>query len=513
MTECLPTGFTVRIADGVRVRGGGRLLLGGTPPRVLRLAPAAHGLLHHGRVVVNGPRSRALADHLLAAGLAVPVLTEAGATLGDVTVVVPVRDRTDDVQRLLGALTPHVRCLVVDDASRDGPRLARVARGLGADYDRLDTNVGPAGARNAGLARMTTDYVAFLDSDVTVTPVDLLKLCRHFADPRVAVVAPRVRGRPGSSRRRWFERYDARASSLDLGRRSSLVRPGGPVSFVPAACLLARTESLEGGFDESMRVGEDVDLVWRLDERGWRVRYDADVVVAHRTPATARTWLLRKALYGTSAAQLARRHGGAVAPATFTLSGALVVLASVHRGRWPTSVAVIAFVGHAARLRRSLPESPDRLRVTAELALEGLVASAMQASALLLRHWAPVALPAGLLWSRSRQAVVAALLLDLLADGPARPRVLAPSDLLARRLDDVAYGAGVWLGAIRARSAACLLPRLVTRSRRTGRRREGQAPSTAAETPAWRRGFSVVDAGAGRNPSTDTRLTRESTAT
>jgi mycofactocin glycosyltransferase len=468
MTGCLPQGFTVRVSHGVRARGDGTVLLGGTPPRVLRLTSAADGLLDHGRVVVDGPRSQALADHLLATGLAVPVLTDSAANLDDVTVVVPVRDRTDDVRRLLTELAPHVRCLVVDDASDDGPGLARVVRGLGAEYVRLDTNVGPAGARNAGLARTTTEYVAFVDSDVMVAPADLRRLLRHFADPCVAVVAPRVRGRSTSPAARWFERYDATVSSLDLGSRSSLVRPGGPVAFVPAACLVARVVCLTSGFDESMRVGEDVDLVWRLDGQGWRVRYDADAVVGHRTPADARTWLKRKVLYGTSAAPLATRHGDAVAPAAFTPSGALVVLALLHRGRLTGCAAAIAVAWHAARLRRSLPATRDRSRLTAELTLEGLVASAMQTSSLLLRHWSPLVLPAALVSRQVRRVVAAALVVDLLSDSPARPRMLRPGDVLARRLDDVAYGAGVWLGALRARSVACLVPRLVTRSRRTG---------------------------------------------
>ena len=41
-----------------------------------------------------------------------------------------------------------------------------------------------------------------------------------------------------------------------------------------------------------------------------------------------------------------------------------------------------------------------------------------------------------------------------------------PMALLGRRLDDLAYGAGLWLGAARSRSLQCLTPRLVRRPRR-----------------------------------------------
>jgi len=44
-----------------------------------------------------------------------------------------------------------------------------------------------------------------------------------------------------------------------------------------------------------------------------------------------------------------------------------------------------------------------------------------------------------------------------------------PTTLLGRRLDDLAYGAGLWLGAARSRSLQCLPPRLVRQKPPTGR--------------------------------------------
>src|SRR3712207_5590656 len=63
------------------------------------------------------------------------------------------------------------------------------------------------------------------------------------------------------SRTRWFEMFDAVASSLTLGRRAVTVGPGSAVAWLPSSCLVARATSLGSGFDESLRVGEDVDLV------------------------------------------------------------------------------------------------------------------------------------------------------------------------------------------------------------------------------------------------------------
>src|SRR4029079_16616432 len=69
-----------------------------------------------------------------------------------------------------------------------------------------------------------------------------------------------------------------------------------------------------GGFDETLKCGEDVDLCWRFVEAGARLRYEPIALVAHdpRTPPRGRA--LRKSFYGESAAPLAVRHPGKAAP-------------------------------------------------------------------------------------------------------------------------------------------------------------------------------------------------------
>ena len=147
---------------------------------------------------------------------------------------------------------------------------------------------GPAAARNDGLEHVDTELVAFLDSD-TLPPHDWIeRLAGHFDDPEVAAVAPRVAGK-----------------LLDMGPRPAEVRPGAPVAYVPSAALIVRRSALpERPFDPALRYGEDVDLIWRLIDAGWRVRYDPSVVVEHAEHDT----LKRRFLYGTSAAPLKQRH-------------------------------------------------------------------------------------------------------------------------------------------------------------------------------------------------------------
>lgn len=463
----LPDGFTVRVRDDVRLlpaADGGLSLVGGSPLRSMRLASAAADRVSGRQVQVHDATTDLVARRLLDGNLADP----AGLTPADpaeLTVVVPAHDRPDLLDRCLAALS-GLGVIVVDDASRDPDAVAQVVRRHGATLLPLAGNLGPAGARNAGLARVATTYVAFVDSDVAAAPEMLVQLAGHLADPRVALVGPLVRGHSDKARPAWFERHDMAASSLSLGTRACSVRPGAAVGWLPSACLVARTSTLRevGGFAGDLRVGEDVDLVWRLVEAGHVVRYAPDLEARHEVRGTVRGWLGRKLVYGTGGAELGRRHGSAVAPAVLS-PGMAAAGAAILAGRWWSAPAALASLVWGSRVvSDALPDVPGRRGLASRLAVRGLGWSLRQESALLLRHWWPLTLVACLLSRTVRRMVLAALVVDTaVAFHEADVR---PTTLLGRRLDDLAYGAGLWLGAARSRSVQCLTPRLVRRTPR-----------------------------------------------
>lgn len=453
----LPLGFEVRLRPDL-VRAGGELLVGGSPLRAVRLSRRARALLTGDRLVVEGPASGALARRLLDGNLADPVVDDIDVPQSDLTVVVPVRDRAAQLDRCLAALVP-LRVVVVDDASRDPAAVARVAQKYGAEILPLDHNVGPAGARNAGLRQVRTPLVAFVDSDVVVDGSVLLDLARHGTDPWLALVAPRVTGAVRTGRPRWFERYDVARSSLDLGCVGAQVKPGTDVGWLPSACLVGRVAHLRSGFDEALRVGEDVDLVWRLVGAGFVVRYDPSRVAHHDVRTSVRGWLGRKFAYGTSGAELASRHGDAVAPARLSITTAIGAAALLQRRWWSMPIAGATAVVTARSLRRSLPRDENSTRIAVRLALRGLGWGVRQEAGLLLRHWWPVALLAAPLSRSVRRAVLTAVLLDLAMFLRERPRTGPLAAVVARRLDDLAYGAGLWVGAARSRSMRCLMVR------------------------------------------------------
>ena len=441
----ISAGTAVTLADGVAVHDT-RYLAGGAPWRLVRLSRHAAQIVESWREGGNVvPGGEALARTLIDQGLLEPRFPLADVT-DDVDVVVVTHD-----EARLAHLLAHLRGLhvtVVDDASHDEDDVARTVRAADATLVRLAHNVGPAGARNRGLLATTRPLVWFLDADVDLDDATgvLTRLARHFADPRVGAVAPRVTGPRGAT---WRERFEHAASPLDLGPHGGLVRPGAAISYVPAASLLARRTALGDGFDEQLRVGEDVDLVWRLDGAGWLVRYDARVSVTHHPRNTWREWFAQRVAYGASAGPLATRHGSRLAPLRADVA-ALTTWSLFFVGR------PVAGLAAARQLREEITERLDGdSRVATTLTLGALTRGLGSSARALTRSYAPLLL-AGVVRARSRRRVLGLWILGTLWRWRgSRPR---PSHVALGALDDLAYNVGLWRGVWRERSLTALTP-------------------------------------------------------
>ena len=456
----LPHGFTVHLNNRVRIKDEGGVLIGGAPTRVVYLSAVAQKMISGRTLRVRGNESAVLADRLLEMGIADPILdslSDMNAT--DVTVVIPVRDRPGELDRLLASISKRHTVIVVDDCSDDPAPVAEVALRRGAQLLALPANLGPSGARNAGLQRVKTPFVAFVDSDIVLEPTTLTTLIRHFADPKVALVAPRILGLADEQDTTWIGQYENVRSSLDLGQSPSIVRPHARVAWVPAACIIARVEALGEGFDDRMRVAEDVDLVWRLANAGWRIRYEPGVVARHEHRVTLGNWMARKAFYGTGADLLAKRHGHKVAPAVLAPWSVGLVIALLAQRWWSLPIALGISAVTATRIAKKLPQSQHPYAVGAWLTANGILSVLGQVMGLLLRHWWPLTVIGCIFSQRIRRATLLAAVADSIVEYRLGKTRLDPVRFaVVRRLDDISYGFGVWVGAFRGRSLAALLP-------------------------------------------------------
>jgi mycofactocin system glycosyltransferase len=455
----------VVLDPSVKTLGGGTLLVGGHPGRILRLS--ANGPAALAALIGDGPLTgaqRRLGRRLVETGMAHPVPPPGGAgVVADITVVIPVRDRTELLDRCLASVGPDPPVVVVDDGSRDPAAVAEVCRRHGARLQVRAVNGGPAAARNDGLAHLDSELVAFLDSDCVVAPGWLAPLVQMFDDPAVGAVAPRIRpaGTPGAAR----DRFNRARSPLDMGPQPSGVGPDRPVRYVPTAALVARRLALAEGFDPDLRFGEDVDLVWSVVDAGWQVRYLPSVEVEHHAPGSWSGLLRRRFRYGTSAGPLARRHPGRLAPVRLR-PWPTVAAVALLAGRPRTSALVTTLYGlNLARQVRAFD-------VPANLALRWSVQGAGWTLFGLGRAATVVAGPAlavavlgrGRRGRPIRPAAMALAAVPPLVEWWQRRPELDPFRwAVASVVDDMAYGLGVWSGCIQARTLSPLLPSLQRR--------------------------------------------------
>lgn len=447
--EPLPADFRLDFPAGLR-RPAPDVLIGGAPLRVLRLTAAGTARVDRWRAgapVGRGSAAGDLAGRLVEAGMAAPVPPTASSPPPATVVVIPVRDDQAGLEATLAAM-PGADVLVVDDGSQ--PALTAPA----AQVIRRSASGGPAAARNTGWrAAAAGELIAFVDAGCVLSPGALAALQAHFADPAVAAAAPRVTVTVGPGTPAVLARYEQSRSPLDMGPAAAVVGPTARVSYLPSAVLVVRRSDLAavGGFDESMRFGEDVDLIWRLRAAGRRVVYTPAAAAGHPCRATWGSWLRQRYDYGTSAAPLATRHGRAVAPVTVS-PWSTAVWALLAAGQ-PLAAAALTG-GTAVALGRRGGEDGAVRRELARLAVVGTIRSGGGLARGIRRAWLPPTLLVAALAGRKRagRLALAALAVAVIPD-------LEPGTPGIGLVDDLAYQAGVWAGVIGRRSIGALLPR------------------------------------------------------
>ena len=209
--------------------------------------------------------------------------------LDRVTVVLLTYNCGHRVRSVLDRLTAlGTPVIVVDNGSTDDTR--QVVAGVpGADLVALPGNLGAA-ARNAGLERASTPYVAFCDDDgwydrdSLAAAVDLLD-----AHPRLGLVNARIL--VGDDQR--LDAISAEMAASPVPDRAGIP---GPVllSFMAGAAIVRREAYQEvGGYDERFFIGgEEETLSFKLAKAGWHLRYVPEVVMHHH-PSLANAGKLR----------------------------------------------------------------------------------------------------------------------------------------------------------------------------------------------------------------------------
>ncbi len=291
-----------------------------------------------------------------------------------VSVVIPARNAAHTLGACLDALEeegipgPGGELLVIDDGSTD----TTVSVASRPDVQVLKgEGRGPAAARNLGGRRATGEILVFLDADTVPQSGWLAEMVAPFEDPAVVGVK--------GCYQTFQQSPIARFVQLEFEEKyERLLRRGPHVDFIDTGTAAFRRDMLQavGGFDEGFRVpsAEDVELGFRLAERGARLAFNPKAVVWHRHPESLRVYLRKKLLYGYFRVRVYRRHPGKTLGDSYTpplmaaqiglagLAGLLILLSLVGLP-WVVPALAAVLVGFAlttgSLVRRAVRREPD----------------------------------------------------------------------------------------------------------------------------------------------------------
>jgi len=204
------------------------------------------------------------------------------------------------LDQTLGAL----ELIVVDDASTDASVAVVEAAAALDPRVRLIVqpgNAGPGAARNRALAEARGRFVAVFDSDDLMAPDRLARLVRRAEADGTEMVADNLLafedGAAGAGRPflpgkafpapRWITLADVIASSRMYARSPGLgyLKP------------LVRAEAWRAAgarYDETLRIGEDYDLLLRLLAKGLRLRFEPACLYRYRRHAASISHSLKR---------------------------------------------------------------------------------------------------------------------------------------------------------------------------------------------------------------------------
>ncbi|MCP5426482.1 MAG: mycofactocin biosynthesis glycosyltransferase MftF [Gammaproteobacteria bacterium] len=381
-----------------------------------------------------------------------------------ISVIVPARGRPAATRACVASLLAldypreRLEILVIDDASE--PPLAAALAGLPIRLLRQDHNIGQSAARNLAAKQAQGSVLAFIDNDCEAHASWLKALVPYLSEPAMGVVGGRI---DSPSVTGWIAAYESVCSPLDMGEHGGEVGPAEAVAYLPTCNLLVDRSLMlnQGGFDPAMKLGEDVDFVWRAIRAGARACYAPGGRVVHHHRVRLAALLSRRADYGSSEADLQLRfpEGRRIMRLPLTVGAGLAALVTASVS-WITAL-FLAIATLAALTLETITKRQRIHRMGLKLPAgtvlsavgRGHWASLYHLSAHVSRYYSLPLLIGGLLWTPLLPMTAVLLLIAPVSDyRRLRPRLPLPMFVGLSCLEMAAYQLGVWRGCFKQRT-------------------------------------------------------------
>ena len=386
-----------------------------------------------------------------------------------VSIIIPVYNRPEDIEACLNSLLllnypqDKLEIIVVDDASTDST--PEVVSLVPARLIRNKQNRQASFSRNLAAREANGDILAFIDSDCLAGPGWLLELIPAFRDATLGALGGRVDAYYDDNN---LDRYEKVKSSLIMGTWPKRSQEDNPFFYVPSCNLLVRKTlflSL-GGFDETLFVGEDVDLCFRIKKHGYQLEYRTMGKIYHKHRNQLIPFCKRRFEYGTSEPLLQKMHPDKVKNMIFPpakTAFCLLVLLAVIKG-WLAPLALGGLIVVADALlsvvrHRNLPVSMWSVCGSVIRSYPTLL---YHCCSFISRYYLIFALAIGIIWPVGGIIIIAMHLLAGVVEFRLKKPAMNPLVFLMYfTLEQLSYQLGVWYGCIKHRCFMPVNPRIV----------------------------------------------------
>jgi GT2 family glycosyltransferase len=231
-----------------------------------------------------------------------------GAKIGmpRVSVIIPTYNRVERLKQVLAAFAvqdfplDQFEVIVVSDGSSDGTHEYLQALDSPLQLSLIiQENQGPAAARNRGVQAAHGDLVLFTDDDVVPCPRLIAEHVRVHDEsgPDVVVLGPMLTPDDFamSAWVRWEQAMLAKQyAQMNAGAWNATARQ----FYTGNTSLLRRHLNAVGGFDVTFRRAEDVELAYRLIDRGVTFIFNPSGIGYHYAERSFRSWMETPYIYG-----------------------------------------------------------------------------------------------------------------------------------------------------------------------------------------------------------------------
>ncbi|HEV8348043.1 MAG TPA: glycosyltransferase [Vicinamibacterales bacterium] len=235
-----------------------------------------------------------------------PFSRERQRTWPRVSVVVCAYDAAETLENNLRSLEqltyPDYEIILVNDGSKD--RTSEIGR----SHPRVRVidipNGGLSAARNVGLAEATGDIVAYTDADTRVDRDWLTFLVQPFlTSDVVGSGGPNVVPADDPPMAQCIARAPGGPTHVLLDDRIAEHVPGCNMAFRRDALL-----AIDGFNPIYLRAGDDVDVCWRLQARGWKIGFGSAALVWHHHRSSVKAYWRQQVGYGEGETWLMAHH-------------------------------------------------------------------------------------------------------------------------------------------------------------------------------------------------------------